>query len=62
MLSIDQRVKMKNRKMLPEFFENKGKIVRLHDKDKHICWVEFGESGQTYMLNLHEVELEDYDE
>ncbi len=50
---------MKNRKMLPEFFDNKGKVVRIHDKDKRICWIEFCKQGQTYILNLHEIELEE---
>lgn len=45
--------------MLPEFFENKGKIVKVHKKDDRIGWVEFRRGELSYTLNLHETELEE---
>lgn len=64
MLTIGQSVRMINRSMLPEHFKNNGKVIKLHEKDKRIGWVEFPEvqGKSTYVLNLHEVELEDDDE
>lgn len=64
MLTIGQSVKMKNRSMLPEHFKNKGKVIKLHIKDKRIGWIEFPAyiGDCTEVLNLHEVELEgDYE-
>ena len=61
MLAIGQSVKLKDRKMLPDLFENIGTVVKLHSKDSRICWVCFplkGDDDPIYSLNLHEVELE----
>ena len=53
---------MRNRTMLPEFFENNGKVVKVHNKDNRIGWIEFRRGDATYTLNLHETELEELDE
>ena len=58
MLVVGQKVKLKNRAMLSEYFDNEGTVIQLHYKNEKICWVEFETGGLSETLNVHETELE----